>query len=115
MKATCQAAIDVFVDRPGRLKLLAKDFVNDRSQIVRDEDGTGGSVSKDDCCGCGLLGYPKARRRQAMLKIFNSCDVNVIEAGLADSIPGRKLSDGDIVFGGGTQGSCGKQANGKGH
>lgn len=81
-----EAAVDglICVDKPRALKLLAKDFVNDKSQIVRDRvmDLAGDVGGKDDLLWLwdkvganseGKLAW------QAMLDIFNNCDTNVIE------------------------------------
>ncbi len=82
-----EAAVDglICVDRPRALKLLAKDFSNDKSQIVRDRvmELAGEVGRKDDLqwlwdkVGANSEGKSAW---QAMLKIFNNCDVNVIDA-----------------------------------
>jgi HEAT repeat protein len=102
-----EAAVDglICVDRPRALKLLAKDFVNDRSQIVRNRvmELAGEVGGKDDLpwlwdkIGANSEGKTAW---QAMLKIFNNCDVNVIEdwIGRFDSQAGKgKLSDEQCV------------------
>jgi HEAT repeat protein len=102
-----EAAVDglICVDRPRALKLLAKDFVNDRSQIVRDRvmELAGEVGGKDDLSWLwDKLGANSEGKTvwQAMLKIFNNCDINVIEdwIGRFDSQPGKgKLSDEQCV------------------
>ncbi|MGA2071516.1 MAG: hypothetical protein ABSG97_09215 [Sedimentisphaerales bacterium] len=102
-----EAAVDglICVDRPRALKLLAKDFVNDRSQIVRDRvmELAGEVGGKDDLSWLwDKLGANSEGKTawQAMLKIFNNCDVNVIEdwIGRFDSQAGKgKLSDEQCV------------------
>jgi HEAT repeat protein len=102
-----EAAVDglICVDRPRALKLLAKDFVNDRSQIVRDRvmELAGEVGGKDDLSWLwDKLGANSEGKTvwQAMLKIFNNCDVNVIESwiGRFDSQAGKgKLSDEQCV------------------
>jgi HEAT repeat protein len=80
-----EAAVDglICVDRPRALKLLTKDFVNDKSQIVRDRviELAGDMGGKDDLLWLwekvGANSEGKSAW-QAMLKIFNNCDVNVI-------------------------------------
>jgi HEAT repeat protein len=94
-----EAAVDglVCIDKPKALKLLAKDFVNDRSQIVRNRvmELAGEVGGKDDLSWLweklGTNAESKAAW-QAMLKIFNGCDVNVIEGwvGRFDSQAGRQ-------------------------
>lgn len=102
-----EAAVDglICVDRPRALKLLAKDFVNDRSQIVRDRvmELAGEVGGKDDLAWLwDKLGANSEGKTawQAMLKIFNNCDVNVIEdwIGRFNSQAGKgKLSDEQYV------------------
>lgn len=102
-----EAAVDglICVDRPRALKLLAKDFINDRSQIVRDRvmELAGEVGGKDDLSWLwDKLGANSEGKTawQAMLKIFNNCDVNVIEEwiGRFDSQAGKgKLSDEQYV------------------
>jgi len=102
-----EAAVDglICVDRPRALKLLAKDFVSDRSQIVRDRvmELAGEVGGKDDLSWLwDKLGANSEGKTawQAMLKIFNNCDVNVIESwiGRFDSQAGKgKLSDEQCV------------------
>jgi HEAT repeat protein len=102
-----EAAVDglICVDRPRALKLLAKDFVNDRSQIVRDRvmELAGDVGGKDDLSWLwDKLGANSEGKTawQAMLKIFNNCDVNAIESwiGRFDSQAGKgKLSDEQCV------------------
>jgi HEAT repeat protein len=102
-----EAAVDglICVDRPRALKLLAKDFVNDRSQIVRDRvmELAGEVGGKDDLSWLwDKLGANSEGKTawQAMLKIFSNCDVNVIEdwIGRFDSQAGKgKLSDEQCV------------------
>jgi HEAT repeat protein len=102
-----EAAVDglICVDRPKALKLLAKDFVNDRSQVVRDRvmELAGEVGGKDDLSWLwDKLGANSEGKTawQAMLKIFNNCDINVIESwvGKFDSQPGNgKLSDEQCV------------------
>jgi len=102
-----EAAVDglICVDRPRALKLLAKDFVNDRSQIVRDRvmELAGEVGGKDDLSWLwDKLGANSEGKTawQAMLKIFNNCDVNVVESwiGRFDSQAGKgKLSDEQCV------------------
>ena len=102
-----EAAVDglICVDRPRALKLLAKDFVNDRSQVVRDRvmELAGEVGGKDDLSWLwDKLGANSEGKTawQAMLKIFNNCDINVIESwvGKFDSQPGNgKLSDEQCV------------------
>ena len=82
-----EAAVDglICVDKPRALKLLAKDFVNDKSQIIRDRvmDLAGDVGGKDDLLWLwdkvGANSEGKSAW-QAMLKIFNNCDTNVIES-----------------------------------
>ena len=102
-----EAAVDglICVDRPRALKLLAKDFVNDKSQIVRDRvmELAGDVGGKDDLSWLwDKLGANSEGKTawQAMLKIFNNCDVNVIESWISkfDSQSGNsKLSDEQCV------------------
>jgi HEAT repeat protein len=102
-----EAAVDglICVDRPRALKLLAKDFINDRSQIVRDKvmELAGEVGGKDDLAWLwDKLGANSEGKTawQAMLKIFNNCDVNVIEdwIGRFNSQAGKgKLSDEQYV------------------
>lgn len=98
-----EAAVDglICIDKPKALKLLAKDFVNDHSQIVRNRvmELAGEVGGKDDLSWLweklGTNAESKAAW-QAMLKIFNGCDVNVIEGWLGrfDLQPSRqKLAD----------------------
>jgi HEAT repeat protein len=82
-----EAAVDglICVDRPKALKVLAKDFVNDRSQIVRDRvmELAGEVGGKDDLLWLwDKLGANSEGKTawQAMLKIFNNCDVNIIDS-----------------------------------
>ncbi len=98
-----EAAVDglICIDKPKALKLLAKDFVNDHSQIVRDRvmELAGEVGGKDDLPWLWEKIGTNAESKtawQAMLKIFNGCDVNVIEGwvGRFDSQGGRqKLAD----------------------
>ena len=102
-----EAAVDglICVDRPRALKLLSKDFVNDKSQIVRDRvmELAGDVGGKDDLPWLWeKLGANSEGKTawQAMLKIFNNCDINVIESwmGKFDSQAGNgKLSDEQYV------------------
>ena len=102
-----EVAVDglICVDRPRALKLLAKDFVNDRSQIVRDRvmELAGEVGGKDDLSWLwDKMGANSEGKTawQAMLKIFNNCDVNVVESwiGRLDSQAGKgKLSDEQYV------------------
>jgi len=98
-----EAAVDglICIDKPKALKFLAKDFVNDRSQIVRNRvmELAGEVGGKDDLPWLWEKLGTNAESKtvwQAMLKIFNGCDVNVIEGwvGRFDSQAGRqKLAD----------------------
>jgi HEAT repeat protein len=98
-----EAAVDglICVDRPRALKLLAKDFASDRSQIVRGKviDLAGEVGGKDDLLWLWERVGTNAESKvawQAMLKIFNGCDVNAIEGwvGQFDSQTSKiKLAD----------------------
>jgi len=98
-----EAAVDglISIDRPRALKLLAKDFANDRSQIIRNRviELAGEVGGRDELVWLwdkvGTNSESKAAW-QAMLKIFNGCDANIIGDWLSkfDSQPGRgKLAD----------------------
>jgi HEAT repeat protein len=84
-----EAAVDglICVDKPKALRILAKDFTNDKSQMVRARvlDLAGDVGGKDDLSWLwdkvGTNSESKAAW-QAMLKIFNGCDVNIIEGWL---------------------------------
>jgi HEAT repeat protein len=102
-----EAAVDglVCVDKPKALKLLSKDFANDRSQIVRNKiiELAADVGGKDDLVwlwekvGANSESKPAW---QAMLKIFNGCDVNVIESwsGRFDLSQNReKVSDEQMI------------------
>jgi HEAT repeat protein len=102
-----EAAVDglVCIDKPRTLKLLAKDFINDRSTIVRSKllELAGDVGGKDDLVWLwekvGTNSESKSAW-QAMLKIFNGCDVNVIESwsGRFDLPQSReKLSDEQMI------------------
>jgi len=102
-----EAAVDgmICVDKPRALKLLSKDFVNDRSQIVKSRiiDLASEVGGKDDLVWLwdkvGANSESKAAW-QAMLKIFNNSDVNVIEnwSGRFDSAQiKQKLSDEQLI------------------
>jgi HEAT repeat protein len=81
-----EAAVDglICVDKTKALKLLAKDFVSDKSQIIRNKviELAGEVGGKDDLPWLwekvGTNAESKAAW-QAMLKIFSGCDVNAIE------------------------------------
>jgi tetratricopeptide (TPR) repeat protein len=98
-----EAAVDglICVDRPKALKLLAKDFAGDRSQIVRSRviELAGEVGGKDDLPWLWERVGTNAESKiawQAMLKIFNGCDANVIGGWVAkfDSQTSRvKLAD----------------------
>jgi HEAT repeat protein len=74
----------ICVDKPRALKSLAKDFVNDHSQIIRNRviELAGEVGGKEDLLWLwekvGTNAESKAAW-QAMLKIFNGCDANTIE------------------------------------
>jgi HEAT repeat protein len=98
-----ETAVDglICIDKPRALKLLAKNFVNDRSQIIRNRvmELAAEVGSKDDLQWLwdkvGANSESKAAW-QAMLKIFNGCDVGTVEGWLdkLDSqVSGQKLSD----------------------
>jgi HEAT repeat protein len=102
-----EAAVDglICVDKPRALKLLVKDFINDKSQIVRDRimELAGDVGGKDDLLWLldKLGANPEGKTAwQAMLKIFNNCDVNVIESWVSkfdSQSGGGKLSDEQYV------------------
>ncbi|MFH1369991.1 MAG: hypothetical protein ABII09_01700 [Planctomycetota bacterium] len=81
-----ETAVDglICIDKTRALKLLAKDFVNDRSQIIRNRvmELAAEVGSKDDLPWLwekiGTNGESKAAW-QAMLKIFNGCDIETVE------------------------------------
>jgi HEAT repeat protein len=85
-----EAAVDglICVDKPRALRILAKDFANDKSQMVRARvlDLAADVGGKDDLPWLwekvGVNSESKAAW-QAMLKIFNGCDVNTIESWLS--------------------------------
>jgi HEAT repeat protein len=98
-----EAAVDglICVDKPKALRILAKDYANDKSQMVRTRvlDLAGEVGGKDDLSWLwdkvGTNSESKAAW-QAMMKIFSGCDVNVVEgwAQKFDAVqPGEKLSD----------------------
>jgi HEAT repeat protein len=98
-----EAAVDglICVDKPKAMKLLAKDFVNDHSQVVRNRiiELAGEIGGKDDLSWLWDKVGTNAESKtvwQAMLKIFNGCDVNAIESwvGKFDSqVSRQKLAD----------------------
>jgi HEAT repeat protein len=81
-----EAAVDglICVDKPRALRILAKDFTNDKSQMVRARilDLAGDVGGKEDLTWLwdkvGVNAESKTAW-QAMMKIFNGCDVNIIE------------------------------------
>ncbi len=81
-----EAAVDglINIDKAKALKLLAKDFANDRSQIIKRRvmELAGEVGGKDDLPWLwekvGVNSESKLAW-QAMMKIFSSCDVNAIE------------------------------------
>ena len=81
-----EAAVDglICVDKPRALRILAKDFTNDKSQMVRARilDLAADVGGKDDLPWLwekvGVNSESKTAW-QAMIKIFNGCDVNTIE------------------------------------
>ena len=81
-----EAAVDglICVDKPRALRILAKDFTNDKSQMVRARmlDLAADVGGKDDLPWLwekvGVNSESKTAW-QAMMKIFNGCDVNTIE------------------------------------
>lgn len=98
-----EAAVDglICVDKPKALRILAKDFVNDKSQMVRTRvlDLAGEVGGKDDLPWLwdkvGANAESKAAW-QAMMRIFNTCDVNAVEGWIQklDALqPGEKLTD----------------------
>ncbi len=81
-----EAAVDgvICVDKYRALKILTKDFINDKSQIVRDRilELAGEIGSKDDLPWLWEKISSKSDSKpswQAMMKIFNNHDVNVID------------------------------------
>jgi tetratricopeptide (TPR) repeat protein len=82
-----EAAVDglICIDRPRALKILAKDYVNDRSQMVRNRilELAGDVGGKDDLGWLWEKVGTNAESKsawQSMLKIFNNSDANVIES-----------------------------------
>jgi HEAT repeat protein len=81
-----EAAVDglICVDKPRALRILAKDFTNDKSQMVRARilDLAADVGGKDDLPWLwekvGVNSESKTAW-EAMMKIFNGCDVNIIE------------------------------------
>lgn len=108
-----EAAVDglICVDRPKALKLLTKNFAGDRSQVVRNRviELAGEVGGKDDLVWLwdkvGTNAEGKAAW-QAMLKIFNGCDVNTIEnwVGNFDSQTSRPFDGSTVLTTGSTQG-----------
>jgi HEAT repeat protein len=102
-----EAAVDglICIDKPKALRILAKDYLNDRSQIVRSRvmELAGEVGGKEDLSWLwDKVGTnsESGAAWQVMLKIFNGCDVNVVEVWLGrfDSPAGRqKLSDEQLV------------------
>lgn len=98
-----ETAVDglICVDKTRALKLLAKDFYNDRSQIIRSRvvELAAEVGSKDDLPWLWEKITAKAESKaswQAMLKIFNGCDIDTVEKWLGkfDSEAERaKLTD----------------------
>ncbi len=91
----------ICIDKTRALKLLSKDFVNDRSQIIRGKvmELAAEVGSKDDLPWLwnkiGTNAESKAAW-QAMLKIFNGCDVDIIEdwfGKMGSQASGQKLTD----------------------
>jgi len=102
-----ESAVDglICIDKPKALKLLAKDFINDKSAIVRSKllELAGDVGGKDDLVWLwekvGSNSESKAAW-QAMLKIFNGCDINVIESwSVRFDLPQsrEKLSDEQMI------------------
>jgi HEAT repeat protein len=95
----------ICVDKPRALKSLAKDFVNDHSQIIRNRviELAGEVGGKEDLLWLWEKvgnGSDSKAAWQAMLKIFNGCDANTIESwvGKFYSQSGRnKLTDEQLV------------------
>jgi HEAT repeat protein len=98
-----EAAVDglICLDKPKALKLLARDFVNDRSQIVRNRviELAGEVGGRDDLPWLWDKAGANTQSKsawQSMLKIFNGADVNVVESWIdrIDSQTGKdKLTD----------------------
>jgi tetratricopeptide (TPR) repeat protein len=95
----------ICIDRTRALKSLAKDFVNDRSQVIRNRviELAGEVGGKDDLSWLWDKVGTNAESKsawQAMLKIFNGSDANTIESwvGKFDSQSGRnKLTDEQLI------------------
>jgi tetratricopeptide (TPR) repeat protein len=104
-----EAAVDgiICVDKPRALRILAKDFTNDKSQMVRARilDLAADVGGKDDLPWLwekvGVNSESKAAW-QTMMKIFNGCDVNTIESWLSkfdfQSVSGKLIDEQRIAF-----------------
>jgi HEAT repeat protein len=80
-----EAAVDglICIDKPKALKLLSRDYINDRSQIVKNRiiELAGEVGGRDDLSWLWDKSGTNSEGKlawQSMLKIFSGCDINVI-------------------------------------